>query len=84
MSFFPELPGFYSYSLEGRPEAHLAAAMLDPSESDLSAKAQRVEPRALEQAREIPKQKIFWHWLVLAALALAAVDWVLFHSGRLA
>ncbi|MDP8257198.1 MAG: VWA domain-containing protein [Candidatus Alcyoniella australis] len=84
VSFMPPLPGFYSYDLgEGAPR-WCAASLINPRESDLSVAADADGAIELAAAVQIPQQRVFWPWLALMALLLAAGDWVLFHGGRLA
>lgn len=84
VGFVPQVPGFYEYDLGDSVKRWSAAALLNPNESDLAEIAEAGSIDVLEKAREMPAQRVFWHWLILAAFVLALIDWLLFQSGKLA
>jgi len=79
--FRPTVPGFYVYADAGISRA-FAANLLDEDESNLTVAPTEAPPvlagKTANKAAEGPRP-----WLILAALALIAVDMVLFFNGRI-
>ncbi|MDP8223287.1 MAG: VWA domain-containing protein [Candidatus Lernaella stagnicola] len=78
----PATPGFYQYADAGALRV-FAVSLTEPAESDLTVGEVVAMPEVKRQTKAVTAE-IWWPWLVLAALLLAALDTVLFFYGRLA
>ena len=83
VSFRPRVPGFYSLERAGAAQ-DLAVSFLLPDESDLMVGAgQKQKEEGLSMLEEQENARAFWPALILLALAMLAIDWILYHHGRL-
>ncbi len=77
----PATPGFYKYA-DADAVRVFAVSLTDAGESDLKT-APAVALPVFDKNPDTVTAEIWWPWLVLAALLLAAADVVLFLHGRL-
>lgn len=78
----PLTPGFYRYA-DADAVRVFAASLTDANESDLAVTAAAAAP-TFAKIPDAVTAEIWWTWLILAAILLAALDVVLFFYGRLA
>jgi von Willebrand factor type A domain len=77
----PATPGFYRYA-DADAVRVFAVSLTDAAESNLQTPSATAMPAFAKRAGAVTAE-IWWPWLVLLAMLLAALDMVLFFHGRL-